>query len=358
MTRLARFALACALAVAATPANAGLYWFQGVHDASISLCFVGNALTARPARVQEILADVHEFELAANIRFDYLGTCPPAVPLFGKDYFGGDIRVVIPGINVSGTGMVPGNGCPMFGGAAAYDGGNDGWGSWSNAPDDLIANASCMYNLKLGDDPWNADPYINHTLHEFGHNMGLSHEHARDDNTCNQPGTGGTSAGYLTPYDRDSVMHYQFLACSIDGNYGYSGFSYYDRLSLRMMYPMPGTAAQIIGKRVLRTNEIASYRLLWDRDGAHMPFVVPSLTWRADGVPLSAVPLLATGFPTTGDHTVSVALTDFLGRAHAGSVPVRVLGAAEINGLMGVLEANTAMLLSVVQDAVFANGFE
>ena len=99
-------------------------------------------------------------------------------------------------------------------GSGNYNGNNDGWGSWSNAPDDLAAHRSCLYNLKLGDDPWNDTPYLNHTLHEFGHGLGLSHEHVRDDaniSSCTESGYGGNySDGKITAYDKRSVMHYDF----------------------------------------------------------------------------------------------------------------------------------------------------
>ena len=60
---------------------------------------------------------------------------------------GGDIRIVIPGISVSRTEPVPGQGCPMFRDATGkYNGENDGR-SWSNGPDELARNRSCQYNL-------------------------------------------------------------------------------------------------------------------------------------------------------------------------------------------------------------------
>lgn len=58
-----------------------------------------------------------------------------------------------------------------------------GWGSWSNAPNDLATNRANLYNLKLGGEPYGASamPYLNYTLHEFGHALGLSHEPERND---------------------------------------------------------------------------------------------------------------------------------------------------------------------------------
>lgn len=335
----------------------GLYWQQGVRSTPISVCFVGNALTARPARVAQILEYINDFTLYANLRFTYLGSCPASVPQGGLDWFGGDIRVVIPNINVSGTGMVPGNGCPMFGGAGAYNGDNDGWGSWSNAPNDLAANRPCLYNLKLGDDPWVGTPYRNHTLHEFGHALGLSHEHARADATC--PGPGSVSTGYLTPYDTQSVMHYEFLSCGVAGNYANTGLSYYDRLSLRVLYPEAGRPAQIVGHKSLAAGEATLLQFGWRYEGAYMPFVATSIQWRIDNVLASTAVDLPRTFANPGNYVVSLSVTDFLGRVHSGSTTIEVRSAVESSRLRAALAASNALpLMTTQQDPVFANGFE
>lgn len=354
MKRLMCCAVAAAGLLGPINAAAGLYWMQGVRTTPVSVCFVGDALTSRPARVAQILGYINDYTLAANVRFTYLGTCPASVPQNGKDWFGGDARVVIPYTSVNGTGMVPGNGCPMFGGAAAYNGGNDDWGSWSNAPDDLVPNRPCLYNLKLGDDPWNDTPYRNHSLHEFGHALGLSHEHARADATC--PGPGSVTTGYLTPYDTASVMHYQFLQCGVDGNYANTGLSYYDRLSVRMLYPEVGLAAQIVGRKTLQAGETAQLKFGWRYEGAYMPFVASSMAWRIDSVLASTAVDFQHVFASPGNYTVTLAVTDFLGRVHNGSALVRVLSPAAMNGLMGSLGATTLMLTTV--DDIFASGFE
>jgi hypothetical protein len=356
MKRLPAVATAIAALLLPTAATAGLYWQQDVRTTPISVCFVGNALSARPDRVAQIREYINEFALYANIRFSYLGSCPASVPQGGNDWYGGDIRLVIPGTSVSGTGMVPGNGCPMFGGVAAYNGGNDGWGSWSNAPIDLVSHRPCLYNLKLGDDPWNAAPYRNHTLHEFGHALGLSHEHARADATC--PGPGGVSNGYLTPYDLYSVMHYQYLSCGAEGNYGHAGLSHWDRLSLRILYPETGRPAQIVGVKTIATRGTAALKFGWRFEGAHMPFVVSSMQWRVNGTLVSTAVDFQRVFDTPGNYTVALRVTDFLGRVHSGSTLLRVMDERSFEGLHGVLAALTTMLTTVQQDLVYANGFE
>lgn len=155
--------IAAALAlVAPVPGRGGLYWHHSVRGKVVSACFVGDAstrvLTAWRRSSATSRTSLQRPTSASTTWVPVLRRCPsPAAPT----RFDGDIRIVIPNISVSGTGPVPGQGCPMFGGAGNYNGDNDGWGSWSNAPDDLIPHRSCLYNLKLGDDAGSAGPYLN-----------------------------------------------------------------------------------------------------------------------------------------------------------------------------------------------------
>ena len=64
-------------------------------------------------------------------------------------------------------------------------------GGWSNSPAEFATNRPCAFNMHLGNDSFAtagfgdpsgaATPFINHPLHEFGHALGLSHEHERLD---------------------------------------------------------------------------------------------------------------------------------------------------------------------------------
>lgn len=344
------------IALVSHPVRAGLYWAQGVRTTPVTVCFVGDATSARPDRVGQIIEYMHDYELAANVRFDVLGTCPASVPQpNGDDAFDGDIRIVIPDTSVDAEGLVPGHGCPMFGGEGNYDGGNDGWGSWSNAPDDLVPNRSCLYNLKLGDDPWNDTPYRNHTLHEVGHALGLSHEHQRADATCPAPGT--ITYGYLTPYDIDSVMSYHYPECGAVGNYGYTGLSVRDKLSARILYPEAGLPAEIVGKKTVAAGETVLLELGWRAEGAYMPFVASSTTWRIDGAVASSAVDFAHTFPSAGEHEVSLTLVDFLGRVHHGSAQVRVLAPPDYQALLAAKSALDGSLLLGQEFSLFYSGF-
>jgi hypothetical protein len=347
-------------ALAPTGAEGALYWGQGVRSRDITVCFVGDALTSRASRVQQVLTYIKEYEYAANIHFGYTGTCaaPTTLPN-GNASYAGDIRVVLPNVNGTtvsgwqgpgGTGPVPGNGCPMFRDANGnYTNENNGWGSWSNAPDDLEPNRSCLYNLKLGDDAGPTGvPYLNHTLHEFGHALGLAHEHERNDvdPTCQASGYGGSaSSGFITPYDRDSVMHYQFTACRINGNYGYSGLSAWDQLAVHILYPEDARVAEYVGTTVVRTTDPITLVSAWQARGANMSFVASGFAWTVDGSLRSTSTSLSLNPSTPGTHTLGLSHKDFLGHSYSTSGILRVLTPASFDAeLAGPVAARLPLL--------------
>lgn len=332
-------------------AQARLYWNHRVRDNNISICFVGDAVSSRASRVAEVLNDIQEFEYAAHVNFNYLGACPaPVSQANGDDYFDGDIRIVLNNTSVDGTGIVPGEGCGMFldengdykttvdknGNVVGV---NDGWGSWSNASDDLELNRACMYNLKLGDDPWNSDPYLNHTLHEVGHALGLAHEHARADVDleCTEVDSngnstyGGSATSYITEYDSDSVMHYKFTSCGIDGNYGVDGFSELDKLSVHVLYPEAVRVAEYIGTTVVKAGSVLSLDSAWLARGGDMAKISNSFAWKLNGSTYSTGYSLDALMSTAGDYSLSFTHKDFLGRSYSTSTTVRVLTAADFN---------------------------
>jgi hypothetical protein len=302
-------------------AHGGLYWQAGVRAKTVTVCFVGDALTSRPARVQQILSYIKHYEYAANVRFSSLGTCPAAgTQANGDDFYDGDIRFVIPNISVDATQPVPGKGCPATGD-------NSGWGSWSNSPNDLASHRSCLYNLKLGDDPGNATPYLNHTLHEVGHALGLAHEHERKDvdhTICNAPNFGGNATSYLTTYDRYSVMHYKFATCGINGNYDYTGLSDRDRLAVHILYPEDVQVAEFVGTTVVTTNANVVLGSAWKQRGAVLDLVANDFSWKILGSVVAASPDLNAHL-SAGDYTIQYAYMDFLGRSYSYSGRVHVL---------------------------------
>jgi hypothetical protein len=338
------------------PAQAALWWFHGVRDKQISVCFAGNAVSVRPDRVREIVGHLQHFEYAANIQFmTTAGTrardevqpggnidrlaCPGPTWVDGKDYYDGDIRVALwhTDVPVDPPGMVPGVGCTQ-----AKVG-----SSWSNPPDELDLKRPCQYNLKLGDDDLDlktgqhtGTPWLNHTLHEFGHALGLSHEHARaDENAGCVPSTHDeyhvATNGYMTPYDKDSVMHYVFTPAEVPScvqsgsNYSNDGLTAYDRLALHILYPEDVRVAEFVGTTVIRAGETLNLTSAWKARGANMNFVASNYVWKLNSSTLSTSPDLAITLNTPGEYTLEFSYTDFLGRAYSYTGPVRVLDPAD-----------------------------
>jgi hypothetical protein len=343
------------------PAQAALWWYHGVRDKQISVCFAGNAVTARPDRVRQIIGHLERFEYAANIQFiTTTGTrardeaapggnidrlaCPDPTWVNSKQYYDGDIRVALwsTDVPVDPPGMVPGVGCTQ-----ALVG-----SSWSNPPDELDLKRPCQYNLKLGDDDLDmrtgvhtGTPWLNHTLHEFGHALGLAHEHARaDENAGCVPASSDeyhvATTGYMTPYDKNSVMHYIYTpaetpSCVQTGtNYSNAGLTAYDKLALHILYPEDNRAAEFRGRTVIRAGETLSLTSAWKARGANMNFVANSFNWKLDGSTLSTSPDLSVTLSRPGVYTLEFSYRDFLGRAYSYTGPVRVLDPDDYEALI------------------------
>jgi hypothetical protein len=248
-----------------------------------------------------------------------------------------------------GTGPVPGKGCAVFrsddgkycDSTCNRDSNNDRWISWSDAPDDLAANRACLYNLKLGDDPWNATPYLNHALHEFGHALGLAHEHVRDDvdkSACDNANYGGAEAdGHLTPYDRRSVMHYRFPACGSNGNYDHTGLSDYDRLALRILYPEANRHAEYVGATLRPAGSAVVLQSGWQARGANLAFVGRDFRWTVNHTTRDGAGLALLLPP--GNYPFEYSYTDFLGRAYSAAGTIKVLAAEEYTRLVAATRA-------------------
>jgi hypothetical protein len=348
-------------------ALSALYWNAGVRARDISVCFAGNAVSTRVNRVREIGAHLEHFGYAANIRFISVNTkqalayelgpagnvnnlaCPPAATKNNQDYFDGDIRVALVSTNVSvdPPGKIPGKGCA-----------EDKVGSsFSHPPNKLEDNRPCQYNLKLGDDAdASGKPWLNHTLHEFGHALGLAHEHQRKDATCYEPGNDarGIDQGYMTPYDLQSVMNYIFKdqngqpigkstidgsACSPIGNYDHTGLSDWDKLGLHILYPEDNRVAEFVGTSVVRTTDTLKLQSAWKARGAKMDFVAKDFVWKLSGTAVSTTPDLNRMLRSAGSYVLQFSYKDFLGRDYSYQGVVRVLSPHEYNRLMAAITA-------------------
>lgn len=346
------------------------YWFHGVRSRDVSVCFAGNAVSARPERVREIVGHLARYEQAANVRFfapsgkridveagpsgNLAGlACPaPTTQPNGNDYYAGDIRVALWNTNVSTNepGNVPGKGCT----APKRN------SSWSNPPDELELKRACQYNLVLGDDAdATGTPYLNHTLHEFGHALGLVHEHARaDENAQCVPATSdeyhALTGGFITPYDKNSVMHYWWPASTVPNcqqtgsNYSQAGLTAYDRLAVHIMYPEDAHTAEFYGNTVLRAGETLQLISAWQAQGANMSFVATNWIWRVDGIQRSTTPVLTLAGLAVGEHSLDISHDDFLGRHYAYSGKVVVMTDSAYRDLAATGAALSAALAPTI----------
>lgn len=350
------------------PSLASTYWFQGVHHRDIEVCFAGNAVTQRPARIREIVGHLQHFQNAANIRF-YSPTgnpiavdagtggnvnnlaCPaPATLPNGNSYYAGDIRVALWNTDVplDPPGWVPGVGCTQV--KESF--------SWANPPAELELKRSCQYNLKLGDDDLDTDtnlhtgvPWLNHTLHEFGHALGLVHEFVRADIDPACGVTGTWTDGWITAsWDRYSVMNYVMLGCQAYANYANTGLSAGDKLALHMMYPEDQTVAEFWGRTVIGSTENLQLQALWKYQGAYMNFVAGSFQWSVDGTVRSTVNSMSLAGLAAGSHSLSIAYTDFLGRNYLYNGTARVSSATQLKANAALMQDIQDSLLNPVLD--------
>jgi len=157
----------------------------------------------------------------------------------------------------------------------------------------------------------------------------------------------------MTPYDRDSVMHYQRLKATypdcdpeIPGNYGYSGLSAWDRLALHILYPEDRRVAEFVGTTVIHTGQTLNLQSAWKARGANMSFVAHSFVWKLNGVTYSTTPDLVVNNLSPGDYTLELTHFDFLNRDYAYSGRVRVLEPAAYTQLVASVAAANQVLFS------------
>lgn len=320
-------------------ARAGIYADAGVRASRIRVCFVPGTYAADTARAERVRDSLREIEGAAHVRFEHWDECPaPETREDGTDVHLGDVRVALPTFSAPLTGPVPGRGCA----AVNLPGGQ----SWSQFPSDLETNRSCLYNLSLYDDGDGRVPWLNHTLHEFGHALGLRHEHEREDASASCADAGGDGTSYLTRYDTASVMHYKTDSCGINGNYDHTGLSPLDRLSLHILYPEERRVAELVGRTVLRAGERLSLGSAWEASGADIRKVARKFRWRVGGALVSSTARVSLKTSKPGLASLQLSYEDFLGRPYSYRGVVRVLDPRDFDGQMAAVASGGLALMA------------
>ncbi|MET0554283.1 MAG: M12 family metallopeptidase [Vicinamibacteria bacterium] len=351
---LAAAAPARAGILSGSPTNAGI----GVHSSIIDVCFVGDAVTSQPAHVKFIREHLALLENYGHFRYRLMGTdgkCPaPTQTADGQfDVHQGDLRIGVPG-SLDYDGVTPITGDVALGKGCA-DSGSLPW--WANFPVNMNVPKyrACRLNAFL-----RSPMALNKILHEIGHSLGLVHEHERTDvplsdtmvKTCYDDvsyfGKGvsqGNGVTLLTPYDKDSVMHYEInnvidpwnvpanSTCNLGNDNGSTGLSAHDQLSLRILYPHSARAAEYEGTTVVRAGETVRLSNQWGLAGALTANVVKSPKWvvRRDGmvvVSKSTVDFQATLY-SAGRYEVTYTFKDMLNRNYTSTFELHVLESSD-----------------------------
>lgn len=340
----------------------------------LSVCFVGDALTSRTTRVQEISHNLrNHFESAANIHFTGFDKIRSTFPACGfpqsgtcnsvpcNYWYPEDIRIALDGTKV---GEVPITRIiPETEMECADKGKPNSWGvsPWNV---DKTEYRACRYNVFIGNEPDNtsANPIVfwtNHDLHEVGHALGFVHEGDQAEyfnyrgpngvicaNSTSQPAAAANPKDFvpLTHIDTLSVMIYQELGCGINGNFSHTGLSALDRLSLHILYPESERVAEYVGTTVVTTGEKVNLRSSLAIRGARMDKVISSLLWEIDGQE-STVATFEALWERPGIKKGTLTYDDFLGRRFATSIEVRVLKPQEFSKMLGGVASAQALLL-------------
>ena len=276
--------------------------------------------------------------------------CPDTGAIMGRLPQGdlGDIRVLL-FTAADGTwwttNPVGGQGCAIVNPGSS-------WGATGNEPK---LSKRCNFNIKLGDDApaGTTNYYLNHTLYEFGHKLGFGHEHDRSDAACAGGGTANGSVGqatdaagstvnsqpaiFMTPFDQASIMIDVIAACGTTGNYDFTGFSAYDRLALRILYPETNRVAELIGTRVIKTGQPLTMGNLWKYLGAMVDSgsnsVAKGFSWTIDGSQRATTPDVSINV-NQGTRSLVYAYQDFRGRSYSFQSQVEVLSRAKFRQRM------------------------
>lgn len=330
---------------------------------AISVCFVGDALVSRPAKVLDVKEGFRRVQSVANVRFYGFERCREPEPSYcfddrGErvpcDWYPEDIRIALDRTRWNGALVnreIPSTYVHCLGRGSEA--------SWAHFPHvvDQAGFRACPWNMAIGDE-WDGSrrpplQWLNHPLHEIGHAMGLVHEHVHPDfyfvegpngklcnNSIRVPEGRRYPGDYvvLTELDLASVMIYRDDSCGIEGNFGFDGYSQRDKVSLRLLYPEDDRRAQFSGPLVLRDGAPLRLRLVMLENGINVGSVIRDVTWyvgslRGHGTSAPSVGL------KEGRHQGALEYEDFLGRRFSAAFQIEVLSAADFESRMGATAA-------------------
>jgi Astacin (Peptidase family M12A) len=346
-----------------------------VHNPTIKVCFVGNAVTTQQDDIKFITTHLRLYENYGHIKYELMGSdgkCPaPTQTADGNfDVNEGDLRIGVPDtLDVDGTtpitGLALGKGCA--------DPGTTGW--WANFPGNLNDPKfrACRMNAYLRN-----DMALNKILHEIGHSLGLSHEHERTDvpkdsdpmvKVCfddvsyfGKSATQGVNGITLvTPYDRDSVLHYEInhridptnvpasSTCNLGNDNGTTGLSYYDQLTIRILYPHDSRVAEYLGATVVQVGQPVTLINQWGASGALIQNIVKNPVWSVKQNSAQIVnqnsPNLSYTFDKVGDYTIQYTFQDMLNRPYSNSFMVKVLSPEKFRQVISGANSASSVLL-------------
>jgi hypothetical protein len=261
------------------------------------------------AKTAQLEATLSEWEAESGLTIDWQGRCaPPSTeidPVTGQtlDVYHEDIRILLNELDRQSEYQIPGRGCPN----------NNANGHWSFFPNEREEYRHCRHNVSIGE-----GVARNNVLHEFGHALGMEHEHVHPDSTCivEDLTFGGV---LLTAYDPLSPMHY--VKCGSPGNWGDGGLTELDRLGVEIAYPPSSTVKvshgglAFAGGWAIRSN--STFQPSWYARGAH-PSVFQDLTWKVNGTLKSTSITVSSGtlnLPVNGTALVRLDFDDPWNRA-------------------------------------------
>ncbi|MEB3159237.1 MAG: M12 family metallopeptidase [Synechococcus sp.] len=341
---------ACFLA----PAQAGTFNDANPQPQEISYCFIGNALATQPARVSSLEDALNELSQYGNLKFTRHAECRRA----SNGEYTTDIRVVIPAAATSTHtnpyGISPVPGC---------DKENVG-PSWGQPSTSRKSMKSCLFNVKIGNDNYadhlartgsalgdpsgGSTPFKDHALHEFGHALGLGHEHSRRD-TAEQikavQDSPGNSTSYITPYDPKSVMHYTYPGKEsfAPGNYANKGLSTLDKVSLRVLFPESDLKADFSGNTTLIAGKTANLTVANLSLGAHSS-VYKNYEWKLNGRLKSRGPTASLKIINPGRYRLSLSYKDAWNRSFLLNTSIEVISEQVYKKRMSSSTANNLLL--------------